>query len=97
MSNQQYYVYIITNTENNLTTTGVTNDLEKIQHCIHSGSKSEQHGNKAKLVYFEYFSDIKEALQREKEINIRTNPNRNSVISWFNPEWEDLVKDIRKN
>ena len=97
MNKEKYYVYIITNTENNSTVTGVTNNLEKIQNSLHSVYKSEQHSNNAKLVYYEYFSDIKEALLREQEINRRTSHKRNSIISWFNPEWEDLVRDFRKN
>lgn len=65
------FVYIITNTHNTTLYIGVTSDLEgRIwEHInkIHLKSFSAKY-NLDKLVYFEFFSTIEEAIEEEKRI-----------------------------
>jgi len=65
-----YYVYIITNKENTIFYIGVTNNLER-RMCEHKERLvkgfSFKH-NLNKLVYYEYFSDINDAIVREKQL-----------------------------
>jgi len=42
------------------------------------------------LVYFEEFSDINQAIGREKEIKSMTRRQKIKLIESLNPEWHDL-------
>jgi putative endonuclease len=72
MENYNYFVYITTNPGKDVLYTGVTNDLRVrlMQHYENRGTKNSFAGRYYcyKLIYYEYFSDIKQALSREKEI-----------------------------
>lgn len=66
---KQYYVYIMTNKSRTLYT-GVTNDLERRvyehKHKLIEGFTEKY--NITKLVCYETFNDIREAIAREKQI-----------------------------
>ena len=70
MRTHVYYVYILTNTHNNVLYTGVTNDLER--RCYEHKQKKikgfTQKYNVDKLIYFERFDSIDSAIAREKQI-----------------------------
>ncbi|MBR0126269.1 MAG: GIY-YIG nuclease family protein [Treponema sp.] len=65
---QIYYVYILSNYTNSTLYIGVTNDLKRRiyehKNKLISGFSSKYNVNK--LVYFEETTDIKSAIQREK-------------------------------
>lgn len=67
-----YYVYITTNPRKNVLYTGVTNNLRQRmnQHYENKG-KSEAFAGKYycyNLIYFEEFTDVKQAIEREKKL-----------------------------
>ena len=66
-----YYVYILTNAHKNLVYTGITNDLVRRvyehKHRLDKGSYTDQY-NIEYLVYYEVTSDVKAAIEREKQI-----------------------------
>lgn len=70
MLNKNYYVYILTNWNNTVMYIGVTNDLVRRlyehKNKLYAGFTKKYNLNK--LVYFELFFDINEAIKREKEI-----------------------------
>ena len=43
-----------------------------------------------KLVYFEVFSDVTQAIDREKQIKAGSRKRKEQLINAENPEWEDL-------
>ena len=91
--NKDYYVYILTNCTNNVLYTGVTNDLERrtyehIYKLDKSGFAEKYNCNK--LVYFEQTSDVKLAIEREKQIKGWTRYKKIKLIQTKNPEWKDL-------
>jgi putative endonuclease len=43
-----------------------------------------------RLVYFEEFSEINQAIAREKEIKSMTRKQKLKLIESSNPEWRDL-------
>ncbi|HAM78790.1 MAG: GIY-YIG nuclease family protein [Treponema sp.] len=70
---QIYYVYILSNYTNSTLYIGVTNDLKRRiyehKNKLISGFSSKYNVNK--LVYFEETTDIKSAIQREKNLKNR--------------------------
>ena len=91
-----YYVYMLTNKSNKVLYTGVTNNLQRRlyehQHCLVEGFTKKC--NVHKLVYFEYTTDVRSAIAREKQIKGWSREKKNILINNFNPEWNDLTESI---
>jgi len=87
------YVYIMTNKNNTVLYTGVTSDLKErvTQHKLklHPQSFTAKY-NICKLVYFEVFESIIEAIDREKQIKGGSRKKKIEMINKLNPEWKDL-------
>ena len=88
------YVYIMTNNNNTVLYTGVTSDL-KVRVKEHKekrypGSFTGRY-NIGKLVYFERFTSIGEAINREKQIKGGPRRKKVELINCMNPEWKDLT------
>ena len=87
-----YYVYLLTNWNNRVLYTGVTNNLERrvYEHKqkLVKGFTEKYHVNK--LVFFEQTGDIRSALNREKEIKKWRREKKNKLVTSMNPEWWDL-------
>jgi len=88
----QYYVYIITNDSNNVLYTGVTSDLADrvLQHKekINKGFSSRYQCGK--LVYYEEFQWIQDAIAREKQIKAGSREKKIELIVNENRDWNDL-------
>jgi len=87
-----YYVYILTNKRHTVFYTGITNNLERRvwehkQKIIQGFTKKY---NIEKLVYFEVFEDVLEAIRREKQIKCWVRRRKIALIEKMNPEWKDL-------
>lgn len=50
--------------------------------------------NVNKLVYYELFEDIKEAIAREKQIKAGSRQKKIDLIESMNPSWRDLSDDF---
>ena len=91
-----YYVYILTNVTNHVLYTGVTGDLyqrlEDHRLEIHKGFTSRYHVHK--LVYYEVFEDVGEAIFREKQIKASPRKKKIDLILSLNPEWKDLFYEF---
>lgn len=90
-----YYVYILTNWNNKVMYVGVTNNLERrlYEHKNNLADGFTKKYNIHKLVYFEDTSDIKVAIEREKQIKGWTRAKKNVLVESDNPEWHDLSSD----
>ena len=92
-----YYVYILTNANNKVLYTGVTNDLER--RCYEHKQKIvkgfTQKYNVYKLVYFEKFDFIDLAIYREKQIKGYSRAKKVALINKFNKEWKELYSNNR--
>ena len=92
-----YYVYINTNKWNSVLYTGVTNNLlnRNFQHKTKENKQSFTAKHKAdKLVYFEEYNNIIDAISREKQIKAGPRKKKVELIKKFNPKWRDLSKDF---
>ena len=72
--------------------TGITNSLERRvwehQHKAYNGFTSKYAINR--LVYFEEFKYVNEAIAREKQIKGWRRSKKLDLIVAMNPRWEDL-------
>ena len=87
------YVYIMTNDNNTVLYTGVTSDLRGRvrEHKEKRYAKSfTGRYNIGKLVYFQSFTGITEAIRREKQIKGGSRKKKIELINQMNPEWRDL-------
>ena len=87
-----YYVYLITNWNNKVMYTGVTNNLERriYQHKNKLIKGFTEKYNVNKLVYFEQTIDVDAAITREKEIKKWRREKKNRLVESMNKNWEDL-------
>ncbi len=88
---KQYYVYIMTNNSRTLYT-GVTDDLVRrvYEHRNKLIEGFTRKYNIARLVYYEITSDVRAAIQREKQIKGWLRKKKIALIEAANPEWKDL-------
>lgn len=93
---KNYFVYIITNSRNTVLYTGVTGNLlaRTYHHKNKSVSSFSSKYNLEKLVYYEIFEDINQAIIREKQIKAGNRRKKNELINKFNPDWKDLYSSI---
>lgn len=96
--NKSYFVYIATNKINSVIYVGVTNNLIRriYEHKQKLGSKFTTQYNITKLVYYEIFNDITEAIKREKQIKGGSRQKKINLILKANPTFEDLYNQIIK-
>jgi len=87
-----FYVYLLTTRTHSLFYTGVTSDLEWriFQHKARLNSGFTAKYNCTKLVYFEEFQEILEAIRREKVIKRYKREWKRNLVESINPEWKDL-------
>ena len=90
----KYYVYMMSNISNTVLYTGVTNDLERriVEHRTPDEKSFTTRYNCHKLVYFEEFSSIVEAISREKQIKSWNRKRKNLLVDRANPNWIDLMQ-----
>ena len=97
MNQKQYYIYISTNKRNTVLYTGVTSKLlERIQQHKEKQDKKSFTAkyNVDKLVYYEEYNDVNNAIAREKQIKAGSRKKKIELIESVNPEWKDLTKEI---
>ena len=86
------FVYFMSNKNNTVIYVGVTSNLVKrvYQHKtkVFKGFTSKY--NCDKLVYFEEFNDINQAITREKQIKAGNRKRKEQLINSGNSDWNDL-------
>jgi len=92
-----YYVYILTNKNNKVLYIGVTNNLfsrifqHKIKENINSFTAKY---NINKLVYYEEYQYIQDAILREKQMKKWNRDWKIKLIKKENPTWRDFFTDM---
>lgn len=93
---RKYYVYILTNKRNGTLYIGVTSDLIK-RVWQHKNDIFEGFSKKYKthrLIYFEEYSSIELALNREKRLKNWQRTWKIELVEAFNPYWRDLYENM---
>jgi putative endonuclease len=91
-----YYVYIMASQKNGTTYIGVTNDL---QRRVYEHREGLYHGfskecRTLKLVHYEHFDDVLDAIIREKRLKKWNRSWKIELIEKNNPEWRYLWFDL---
>ena len=87
-------IYIMTNKNNTVLYTGVTSNIIN-RVTAHKNKMVEGFTSKynvTKLVYFEEFATMPEAIAREKQIKGGSRQRKIDLIKKMNPTWEDLYE-----
>ncbi|WP_370088688.1 GIY-YIG nuclease family protein [Ekhidna sp.] len=90
-------VYILTNQSNSTLYVGVTSDL--YTRITNHKEKKEPKSftaryNLNKLVYYESFHSIEEAIAREKQLKGGSRKKKEDLINSVNPKWNDLFDEV---
>jgi|SRR3989338_9143165 len=93
---KQYYVYILTNKNNNVLYAGITSNLIKriYEHKNKLADGFTKKYNVNKLVYYEIFEDPENAIKREKTIKNLLRIKKILLIKNKNHEFKDLYDEI---
>ena len=83
----------MTNKYNTVLYTGVTREI-RVRVLKHKSKKYPKsftaQYNVNKLVYYEAFDSLVEAIRREKQIKAGSRGSKVDLINSFNPDWHDL-------
>jgi len=89
-----FYVYILTNPTKSVLYIGFSNDLTRRlkEHKEGVGSAKSFTGKyfAYKLVYYEVFQYVNEAIAREKQLKKWSRVKKETLIKRENPNWDDL-------
>jgi putative endonuclease len=71
---------------------GVTSKLTRrvYEHKMHASRGYTEKYNAERLVWFEQFSDMRNAIDREKQIKNWRREKKNLLVQLQNPQWRDL-------
>ncbi|HZL12391.1 MAG TPA: GIY-YIG nuclease family protein [Prolixibacteraceae bacterium] len=91
------YIYILTNKNHTVLYTGVTSNLANRLYEHRTGMYKYSFTykyNVKELVYYEGFTNIEEAIHREKQLKSGSRQKKLDLINRFNPQWKDLSESI---
>ncbi len=90
------YTYILANKTRTVLYIGVTSELKSrlIQHKNGEGSIFTRKYNIYDLMYFEEFSDINQAIAREKQLKNWRKDWKLNLIKTENPQMRDLFSEL---
>lgn len=91
---RRYWIYIMASRTGTLYL-GVTNALERRvyehKHDLIPGFSQRYQCHR--LIYLEEYSDIKQAIAREKQLKSWTRSKKEALIGRLNPHWNDLSRE----
>lgn len=90
------WVYILSNRRDGTLYVGVTANLSMRvwQHKEGRGSAFARRYGLTRLVYYEWFEDIRDAIQRESTMKHWSRAWKVRLIHGMNPEWDDLYETM---
>ncbi len=97
--NKEYFVYILASRKNGTLYIGVTNDLLKrvYQHKEGVIPGFTKKYNVHNLVYYEKYSDIYSAIERERRMKKWHRQWKINLITSMNPAWNDLYDSLHSD
>ena len=93
------FIYILTNKSNTTLYIGVTSNIviRVQQHKDKQDKKAfTARYNLDKLVYYEAFQMIGDAIAREKQLKAGSRAKKEALINALNPDWKHLFEEVKK-
>jgi putative endonuclease len=91
-----FWIYIVTNRNHSVLYIGVTNRLSRRiwehREGNHPGFVADYRC--AKLIYYEWYRDIRDAIARESQLKKWSRTKKVVLINRLNPSWRDLGADV---
>lgn len=91
------FVYILTNKINTVLYVGMTTDVRtrlwEHREKINPKSFTARY-NTSKLIYYETYQSVEEAVERERYIKGKTRKWKADLVATMNPNWNDLTVEI---
>ncbi|MFW6027750.1 MAG: GIY-YIG nuclease family protein [bacterium] len=96
MRGDGYYVYIMTNRPRGTLYIGVTNEIFRraAEHRAGEGSQFARKYKLRKLVYYEHYANVDDAIAREKLLKHWYRAWKLELIERSNPHWDDLFDEF---
>ena len=90
------FIYIMTNKGQTTLYIGVTNSLLRraSEHRRGEIQGFSQRYNTNRLVYFEQFNDVRDAIAREKQLKGWSRKKKEALVNAMNPKWTDLAVSV---
>ena len=87
-----FYVYMLTNRSRVVLYIGVTNGLESRMwwHWNAENNSFVKRYKLDRLVYYEEYADVRDAITREKQLKRWSREKKNDLVRRLNPRWSDL-------
>src|SRR5207245_10274312 len=91
-----FWIYIVTNRKHSVLYIGVTNGLSRRawEHREGTGAGFASDYRCKKLIYYQYYRDIRDAIARETQLKKSSRAKKIALINRFNPSWLDLSVDV---
>ena len=92
----QYWVYILSNKTHSVLYIGITNDLYR-RYMEHRNGTVEGFSKKYRchtLLYYECFTNVEEAIAREKELKGWSREKKETLIKSTNPNFWNLAVEL---
>ena len=91
-----FYVYILTNRRRTVLYVGITNSLERLLWYHRTANPKSFTGRYRvdRLVYYEQFDDVRDAISREKQIKGWRRSKKEELVVSKNPAWRDLRQEL---
>ena len=98
MKTFDFYVYILASKRNSALYIGITNNLWRRieEHRTKKNKSFTSRYNIDKLVYFEHYNYINQAITREKRLKKWKREWKNELINKVNPKWRNLEEDLQQ-
>jgi putative endonuclease len=95
MREYHFYVYILQSASRRALYIGMTNNLRHrvFQHKTHQFEGFTDDYNAIRLVYWEKFGSVGNAIAREKQLKRWRREKKMWLIETMNPKWRDLAAD----
>ena len=96
MRDYDFWIYIVTNCNDSVLYIGLTNSLSRRiwEHRDGAGADFPAAYQCKKLIYYEHYSNIHEALARESQLKKWSRAKKVVLINRLNPSWLDLGADV---
>jgi putative endonuclease len=91
-----FWIHIVTNKNHSVLYIGVTNRPSRRtwQHRRGERAGFASTYQCKKLVCYEYYRDIRDAIVRESQLKKRSRKKKIDLINRLNPRWEDLGAEV---